>query len=168
MDNPLGKSNFSIAYGIGISVHNLYSNCMPSNIDSTGKPSGKTEFKAIPDSIKHQNNKISLFYADIPVEIRFRTKKSSNNFKFAVGFKIGYLLQSHIKYEGDRQDNIQGTIKYKTYDIPNIEKLRYSVTARIGFSKYSIYGAYSLTTLFKGNKGPEMFPVSVGIAITPF
>ena len=169
MDNPLGKSNISIAYGIGVSVHNMYSNCMPVDVlDTALKPIGKTEFRAIPENIKYENNKITLFYGDIPLELRFRTKKTPNNFKFAIGFKVGYLLQSHIKYEGDRLDNIKGTIKYKTYDIPNIEKLHYSVTARLGFGRYSISGAYSLTTLFKGDKGPEMFPISVGIAVTPF
>jgi len=169
MDNPLGKSNFSIAYGIGVSAHNMYSNCMPFEvIDTAGKPTGKTDFVAIPDNIKYKINKLTLLYGDIPVEIRFRIKGKSENFKLAVGFKVGYLLQSHTKYIGDRLDNITGDIKYKEYNIPNIEKLRYSATARIGFGRYCISGSYSLTTIFKGAKGPEMYPISVGIAVTPF
>jgi len=168
-DNPLGKSDISLAFGIGVSVHNMYSNCMPFEIvDTAGKATGKTEFTAISDNIKYTKNKLTLLYGDIPFEIRFRTKHYPNNFKFAIGIKAGYLLQSHIKYEGDKLDGKSGTIKYKSYDIPNIEKLRYSVTARIGIGRYSISGAYSLSTLFKGDKGPEMFPISVGIAITPF
>jgi len=168
-DNPLGKSNFSIAYGIGVSAQNMYSNCMPFEVlDTAGAATGKTEFIMIPDNIKYSKNKLTLFYADIPVEFRFRTMNAKDNFKIAIGFKAGYLVQSHTKYKGDRLDNIAGTIKYKVFDIPNIEKLRYGVTARIGFGRYNISGYYSLTTLFGSGVGPEMFPISVGIAVAPF
>ena len=168
-DNPLGKSNFSVSYGIGVSAHNMYSNCMPFEVlDTAGIATGKTDFLAIPDNIKYKKNKLTLFYADIPVEFRFRTKNAKANFKFAVGFKAGYLLQSHTKYEGDRLDNITGDIKYKVFDIPNIEKLRYGITARIGYGRYNVSGYYALTTLFNKGVGPEMFPISVGLAVAPF
>jgi len=169
LDNPIMNSNFSFAFGIGISIHNLYSNCIPTEVlDTSGKPTGVTEFLAIPDNIKYKKNKLSLFYTDIPLELRFRTKNSSNNFKIAAGFKVGYLLQSHIKYEGDRFDNIEGTIKYKEYKIANIETLRYGVTGRIGYGRYNLNVYYALTNLFAEGKGPEMYPISVGLAVTPF
>lgn len=169
LDNPLGNSNFSLAIGLGISVHNMYSNAMPfEKMDTAGNMLGETEFLKIPDNISYSKNKLTLFYTDIPVEIRFRTKNVSDNFKVAVGFKAGYLMQSHTKYQGDRLDNIKGDIKFKQYDIPNIEKLRYGVTARIGYGRFNVTGYYSLTTLFAKDKGPEMFPISVGVAVTPF
>lgn len=160
LDNPLGKSNISIAYGIGVSAHNMYSNCVP-DLDSTGK----SYFLPI-DDFNYSKNKLTLFYTDIPVEIRFRTKKNTDNFKFSIGFKAGYLIQSHTKYKGDRLNNVVGT-KYKVFDIPNIETFRYGITARIGYGKVNLFGYYSLTNLFKKGKGPELFPVSVGVVVTP-
>ncbi|OPZ99595.1 MAG: hypothetical protein BWY70_00928 [Bacteroidetes bacterium ADurb.Bin408] len=168
-DNPLGKSNISLAFGVGITINNLYSNAMPFEVlDSTGNVTGKTEFLNIPDNIKYKNNKMTLFYVDVPFEIRIRTKNAGDNFKFNIGVKAGYMLQSHTKYEGDRFDNIAGKIKYKEYNIPNIEKLKYGVTARIGYGKYNVSVYYSLSKLFTAAKGPEMYPISVGIALTPF
>jgi len=169
LDNPIGNTNFSFAFGIGISTHNLYSNCIPFEVlDSSNKPTGVTEFLAIQDVYKYKKNKLCLFYSDIPVEIRFRTKNAGDNFKIAVGFKAGYLVQSHTKYEGDRFDNIEGTIKYKEYRIANIEKIRYGITGRIGYGRYNLTGFYSLTPLFSKEKGPDMFPISIGLAVTPF
>jgi len=169
-DNPIGNSNFSFAIGLGVSVHNMYSNCIPfEKRDSLNNPLGETEFVEIPGNIDYKKNKMTLFYGDIPLELRFRTKNSGDKFKIALGVKAGYLIQSHTKYIGDRLDNLKGTIKYKEFNIPNIEKLRYGVTARIGYGKFNISGYYALTSLFDKGKGPEdMFPISVGVAVTPF
>ena len=53
-------------------------------------------------------------YVDVPLEIRFKTKADAQNqsFKFAVGFKGGYLVNSHTKYKDSGG-------KIKIYDIKN-------------------------------------------------
>jgi hypothetical protein len=191
-DFPIGQSNFSFAVGLGISCHNLYSDAWPvretvkdsSNIPYGYSFTGKTVFAKLPDTasgleVGYKNNKMTNVYLDLPIEFRFRTKNEGQKFKFALGFKIGYLLSSHTKYRGDDllwdyadhtwSMNSSEMIKSKMYKVPNLEFYRMGPTIRIGWGWVNISAYYSLTKLFKKNSfnGPEMYPISVGLTITP-
>ncbi len=189
-DIPIGKSNFSFAIGAGISCHNLYSNALPvreSVVDTSVAFgyvfTGKTIFQKLPETVGttevgYKNNKLTSIFIDIPVEFRFRTKNQGQKFKFALGFKAGYMLSSHVKYRGDDLGynyvgqswslNSDETVKWKTYKVPNIETYRMGPTLRIGWGWVNISAYYSLTKLFKKNKSyTEMYPISVGLTITP-
>jgi hypothetical protein len=182
-----GKSHFSLGIGFGFSVHNMRSDATPVNetkFDSTsGKfiTTGNTVFEEIPGmvnnrTITYNNNKFSLTYFEIPIEIRFRhMNQKKKAFKFSVGGNIGYLVSDHTKYKGiqyagDISDPNLGTatVKYKTYKISNLNPMEYSATVRLGYGMFNIFGTYSFSKTFKNNKGPQMFPLSVGISITPF
>jgi hypothetical protein len=189
-DIPIGKSNFSFAIGAGISCHNVYSDAVPfrGTVTDATQPSGysfvdSTVFAKLPSTIgsteiKYKNNKLALVYVDVPIEFRFRTKNEGQKFKCAIGFKIGYKLESHTKYHGNdiRYDyatrnwvlNSDNDLKIKTSRVPNIEAYRLGPTIRIGWGYVNVSAFYSLTNLFKKGKGPEMYPLSVGLTITPF
>ncbi|MBN2172764.1 MAG: PorT family protein [Bacteroidales bacterium] len=155
-----GESNFSFSPGMGIGVHNLFNS---SQIRTT---TDSTYFQPIPDSINYKKSKFVATYLDIPLELRF---KSKSDFRFAVGFKFGFLLQAHTKYKGD--DYLEGNTQrviYKKAKINYMEKNRYGFTARIGYKWFNLYGYYQLSTLFEKNKGPEMYPISIGLTIIPF
>lgn len=192
-DIPIAKSNFSFAVGAGISCHNIYSDAWPvketvadtSNIPFGFVYTGKTIFSKLPSLVgttetDHKNNKLTEVFVDIPIEFRFRTKNDGQKFKFALGFKVGYLLSSHLKYRGDDVSfnnaaqcwvlNSDQTVKTKMYKVPNIETYRMGPTFRIGWGYVNLSAYYSLTHLFKKDKNPnyDMYPISVGISITPF
>lgn len=177
---PFGTSNFSFAPGIGIGCTNLYSDAMPVKsytIDTiTGAKDfdGTTVFKRIPatavdgQKISVKNNKFTAIYLDIPLEFRYRTKNSA--FKFYLGGKIGLMLSNHNKYNGTNfyENSPTGTIRYKEYKIANVEAYRYGATVRIGWKWIQAYGYYSLSHLFKKDKGPDMYPISIGITVSPY
>lgn len=188
-DFPLGKSNFSFAIGAGISCHNLYSDAVAvkeSAVDTAAALgysfTGRTVFQKLPEMIgttetSYKNNKLTAIYVDVPLEFRFRTKNEGQKVKAALGFKVGYLLSSHQKYRGDdmvwdyatqswgmRSEDL---VRHKNYKVPNIEVYRMGPTVRVGWGWVNVSAFYSLTDLFKKNKGPEMYPLSVGLTITP-
>jgi Outer membrane protein beta-barrel domain len=164
MYNLLGKnSNICFSSGFGLSMENINMGTQP--IDSAGK----TLFYNIPSNIDYQKNKISLTYVDIPLEIRIRTNpnKKRKSFKIYFGGKFGYLINNHIKYIGE--DFTTGKwIKYKTYNLPNIDPFRYGLTARLGFGKLNLSGYYALNTLFNKNKSNEIYPLNIGISLFLF
>ncbi len=164
-NTPFGKSNFSFSAGLSIGSHNLYSDAIP-EIDTTNK----TIFSPIADSIDYSKNKLTVAYLDIPVEFRFKIKnKNDKSFKIALGFKAGRLINSYTKYRGD--DYLFGTDKklnVKFQDIKNINLYRYGITGKIGYEWINIMVYYSLTNLFEKDKGPEMYPISVGISFASF
>ncbi len=166
LDNFIGEhSNICLAAGLEISSNNFF-------IDATPElNAGVVTFVNIPYSINYKKNKLTTTYLEIPFELRFRTNKSKRedkSFKIFLGFKVGYLISNHLKYKGDAFDGSGKKIKIKQYNIDNIEKYRYGVTARIGYGKFNITGFYPLTKLFEKDKGPDITPVSVGLSLFLF
>ena len=164
-DYRFGKSNFSFAFGAGIGSHNFYSNGMV--VEDTAGNSQLLPFGDLYPGKSYKRNKISFTYVDIPLEFRLRTKKE---IRAALGFKLGFLIDSHTKYKGDDFLDTEnpGELFIKMKDVPNIENFRYGVTARFGWKFINLTGFYSLTGLFKKDQGPELYPISVGISLMPF
>lgn len=171
---PIEKTNFSFILGVGISTHKLGSKSYLSVNNQ-----GISEFTPIPgsylgtdneeQSISINKNKLSVSYLNVPLEFEFKTKK---DLRLAFGLKFGTLLQTHTKYKGTsytpKFTTNGGEIKVKEYYIDNIAKTRYGITARFGYKFINLYGFYSISKLFEEGKGPEVFPVSIGISIVPF
>jgi hypothetical protein len=163
-DYRIGKSNFSFAFGIGLGSHNLKTDALV--VEDTNNVSNFYPISSLYPGTSYKKNKISYTYFDVPLEFRLRTK---SDIRASVGFKFGFLIDSHTKYRGDDYLlNSGGNIHFKVKDVPNIEKFRYGITGRFGWKFINLTGFYSLTNLFTKNKGPETYPVSVGISLMPF
>lgn len=73
------------------------------------------------------------------------------------------------KYKGDDYLSANNDLViYKKKKINYLEKNRYGFTGRIGYKWLNLWGYYQLSTLFQKTKGPEMYPISIGITIIPF
>ena len=157
---PFGKSNFSFAIGLSISVHNLYWNYMFKGSDDS------LQFVKIPDSIGFNRSKLTLPYLEIPLEFRFKTKSKVS---VAIGFKVGYMIYGHSKWVGD--DYLfytNNTLRYSVKDIKNIERFAYGPTLRVGYKWFNLNAYYSLSKIFSNGKGPDMYPITVGFVLMPF
>ncbi|NOX45548.1 MAG: PorT family protein [Chlorobi bacterium] len=155
-----GESNVSFSPGLGIGVHNFYSSSL------TVTENDSTYFQAIQEGVSYKKAKFTATYFDIPLEFRFKSKAE---FRFAIGFKFGFLMKAQTKYKGD--DYMGGNtnlVIYKKGRIPYVEKNRYGFTAKIGYKWLNLYGYYQISPLFVPGKGSEMFPVSFGLSIIPF
>jgi hypothetical protein len=161
---PIKKSNFALAIGVGLGMHNLFSNGVLSDTSSVSFLALVPEKDANNGDIDYKKSKIGLTYLDFPAELRF---KSKNGIRFAVGAKVGVLLNAHTKYKGD--DFTDGTkTKIKESDLPNFESWRFGPTLQIGYKWINLTGYYSVTKIFKKNFGPDIYPVSIGISLRPF
>lgn len=172
-DYVIAKSNFSVAAGVGFNSHNIHMEGFPIEyaIESGGT------YTKLDDTFfaeKEINvNKLSTNFIDIPFEVRFRSNPYKNGKRMAasVGFKLGWLVQSHTKTRTDEDlyyNGINFRRKVKTYDIPNLTKFRYGLTARVGYANFYLNFFYSLTPLFIEGKGTEAVPISIGIGVSPF
>lgn len=153
----IAEGNSSFGIGLGISNHNMYSNSRIDNIKAD-----TIVFTPIAESYKR--SKINLTYLDIPFELKLRFK---NDMKLGVGFKIGYLISSKEKYVGDTPEQAtRVTIKTKT--IGKTEPYSYGFTLRVGYKSVNLFGFYQISQIFNKGRGPELYPISVGITLTPF
>jgi hypothetical protein len=164
---PLRSTGLYFAVGTGFSSLNYHYNL--TSLNSFFDANGNTKAFVIPDSVNYLANKLSVTYVDIPVELLYSSQavKRSKAFKAAIGFKGGFLVNSHIKYKNEVNGEV---VKSKVNHIKNIEKFRYGVTARLAYGPVGITAFYSLTGLFQKNKlllnnlpVKDMSPLTVGI-----
>lgn len=154
------KTNFSIGTGAVLSMHNLYSNMLIEDLSAD-----TTKFTKIPEGVDYKKNKISIAYLELPVEFKYTTK---SQFSFAMGMKIGLPINTHTKYKGKNPNGNGKEIKVKEHNIKGINDYRMAATMRIGYQWISLFASYQLTTTFDKDKGPDLYPVSVGISISPY
>lgn len=157
-DRPLGRSSFSIGYGLGIYTHNFSSNAdFIYQLDSNN---ARVTTIIQPKTIPYVANRYNERLIEVPIELRFRTKAKSS-FKLMLGGKIGYVMADFKK-----TDDKDGRIR--RYDIKNVNKLRYGINFRIGVEKICLTGCYYISEVFT-NKGPKgIHPFSIGLAIIPY
>jgi hypothetical protein len=152
---PIGESNFSFAIGVGMGFHNLYSKSVIEDIKAD-----TIKFMRLPDTVAMKRTKLGLSYIDLPLEFRFKTP---SKFRAAIGVKVGYLVDAKVKYKYGKAD-IE-----KAKQVSNVEKFRFGPTVRVGYSWFSVFAYYSVTKIFRKNRGPdELYPISVGITFLPF
>ncbi len=162
-NTPIPKSNFSFSMGAGFTTHNFHSNGV---FDTITGNNALRPFRSLYPGKSYEKNKISVTYFDIPLELRYRAK---NQIRASIGFKFGFLLDSHTKYRGyDYLYETSEELKVKHHEVRFIEKVRYGFTARFGWKFINLTTFYSLTGLFKDGHGDEMYPISVGISLMPF
>lgn len=181
MNRPLGHSNFSLSFGLGLSSHNLYSDAVPIlGKDVNNKPDGSIQFIKLGNyagkTVEYSINKINITYIDLPIELKFKTRaEKKKTFKSSIGFKFGYNISNHTKYRGE--DYIEENDDYVTIKKSNIKyinNLHYGIIARIGYGRYNLMAYYSLSKLFEdgklkyNDKEYQIYPISIGISIIPF
>jgi hypothetical protein len=163
---PFGKSHFGFSIGLGLMSHNIYGNFVVDKVGDT------TKMVKIPDSVSYKRSKMNIVYVELPLEFNLKTK---SKFSAALGFKIGMMIGSKTVYVGDGgiktyyyESSNTSRIRVKTMGIPNLEQFSYGPTFRIGYKWINADCYYQLSSFFNKSRGPEMYPISVGLVIMPF
>ena len=102
---------------------------------------------------------------NIPLEFRYRPP---NGFKFTVGARAGLICEISQKYKCSDPAIPADTAMYKNLLVKNKMKYNIDVYARIGWKFVNVYYSFQPTPLFANNKGPKIYPMSVGISLSIF
>ena len=156
-DIPISTGPFSFGIGGAISSHNVFSNALAVTSADTAYLS------PLPNTYSYKKNKLVTTYGDLVAELRLRTSLDKHNraWKFALGVRVGTLMQVHSKIVDDIG-------KYKNYNFFNVTKTRYMANARIGYGRWGVSAFYSLTPLFENVKDSNIIPVSLAITLSLF
>ena len=163
-DVPIQSSNFSFALGGGLGIANYYTNAeIQSRTTLEDTLTLQSFFIPVDGTRDIKRNKLTITYADIPFEIRYRSNpdKHGYSWKVAVGAKVGYHVQTKSKI-------IENSKKVKTYDFPNYEKWRLGLNMRVAYGRVGVNAFYSASSIFDDGKGEAINPFSVGITLMPF
>lgn len=113
-----------------------------------------------------EKNKFRSTMLNLPIMLETnigRTAKKS--FHLAVGGMASYRVGSKTK-QIFSQNGSDYKVKNRT-DF-NMNPFRFSAVARIGYGDFTLFAAYSLTPIFEKDKGPELYPFTVGISLLSF
>ena len=155
------KLTFNLGFGVGLDNYNFEKE---NTLINKGLDTLNNKILIFSnDTIEYKKSKLSVNYFDIPIEFMYRSHKEKKKaFMFALGGKIGLLIQAHtkVKYKKDGE-----TIKEKLHSNFFIEPFRYGLTTRIGYGGLNLFGYYSLSKMFKKDKAPEMTPLMLGLTL---
>jgi len=154
----LARQKFGMMTGIGLRWNNYrFSN----NVVLSGDSSSIYGYYDY--SRDWSKSKLVVNYLTIPLLFEYQTNRymRKNSFHVTAGMMFGWRYASHTKmlYFDD------GRHKPKEWDSFHLNPFRYDAMFRIGWGIINLYANYSLNTLFKEDKGPELYPFAVGITL---
>ena len=160
---PVIRSNFGFVTGLGFEMTNYHFD----NNNNIRKDDLAGFIVDTTYTFNTEKSKLSATYLTLPVILEFQIPAGRRSKRFYLGGGViaGVKLGSHSKVvyrdSGKKQ-------KDKVRDDFNLSPLRCGVTARIGYRALRVFANYYFTSLFETNKGPELYPFSIGLVITRF
>ena len=152
------RGNIGLITGMGFSMNN-YRFDNPLTID-------KEDGLIVPVSLDPEGlkkSKLYVSYLTVPLLLEFQIPV--NDFSNKIFISGGVIGGVNI---GSRTKIKQDSSKTKDKGSFHINPFKYAATARVGLGDISVYAVYNLSPLFKDDKGPELFPFSIGISLINF
>lgn len=168
MNKPFKSDpRWSVAFGLGISTSHIFFSKTNVGIDAT---TTNLPFTALDSANHFKKYKLATAFLEIPLELRFtmHPQKDKSTWKFAVGAKLGTLLDAHTKGKTlqDKSGNTVLSYKEKIARKSYFNSSRIALTARAGIGNFSLFGAYTLTKFLKDGAGPDIRPFQIGVCIS--
>lgn len=165
-DFPISNSHFSFAAGLGVNSSNIF---FDKQVAVMNEASSKIEFRNL-DTLAapfYKRSKLSTTYLEAPFELRYFANKENRNrgFKMAIGMHVGLLVDAHTKTKHSGP-GISDLIVEKVSTTRYVQKWRFAPVLRIGWGNFSVYGTYSISSLFNDGAGPVVYPYSIGVSIS--
>jgi hypothetical protein len=123
-----------------------------------------TPISAMTSGISYKKNQLSTSWFRIPLLLQFDSKqnKRGGSFHFSMGAIGAIKMGSHTYQKWESGDVVY---KSTTKDDFNLNPFKADATVRIGYGYLNFFVNYSLTSMFRNNEGPHVYPVSAGITL---
>jgi len=157
-------SHFGLVTSLGVQFNNYRFHLYNSN-ELLDNELAKSWFPRVEQPNSRINKaKLINFYLNVPVmlELQLPDGRGRKGIYLSGGVIGGLKINTHTKIVYDYR-NVN--YKHKHNRDLGLQMFRYSYMARAGYKNVGIYATYSPMSLFKKNKGPELFPYSVGLTL---
>ena len=153
------RKTFGVVTGMGISF-NDYAFDLPVTME---KEDGYGMIVPVNISEEYSNvkkSKLHVNYLTVPLILEVKTplRMGSSNLYLAAGAIGSLYIGSHTKFKYYNKN------KQKLKSNYHINQWKYDLTGRISFGDFTVFANYSMTSLFKDEKGPEIHPLMIGIS----
>jgi Outer membrane protein beta-barrel domain len=155
---------WSVAFGVGVGNSNMY---FKNTVVDIKAKTNKLPFNNV-DSINHfKKYKVATTFLEIPLELRFTADpvNEMKSIKFAVGVKVGTLLNVHTKGKTllDKNGATVNSYSAKETGKGYFNSTRLAATARIGYGNFSLFGSYQFNNIFKDGVAADVKLVQIGL-----
>ena len=143
------------------------------------------------EDISIRKSKLSVMYLTLPLLFEFQTNPWCNksSFHFGAGMIMGTRLLSHTKIYYNELNKDHTLVQWdprtqqyvaaftstspdgpktKNYDDWFLNPFKFDATVRVGWGVVNLFATLSVNTLFRQDKGPELYPWSAGISLVNF
>jgi hypothetical protein len=153
------RKTFGVVTGMGISF-NDYAFDLPVTIEKDVEKGIISPKDITLDNTNVKKSKLHVNYLTVPLMLEVKTPLRMGSSRLYLGGGVigGLYLGAHTKYKYENGNKE----KYKSNY--HINQWKYDVTGRIGFGDFCVFANYSMTSLFKESKGPEIHPLMIGIS----
>lgn len=158
---PIAKEKFGILTGMGFEFNNYD---LDNGVDIV--TTGDSTFGFENTNKLYSKNRLKSTMLNVPLMLETNIgKDAKHSFHLAAGGLFSYRVGSKTKqkYSENGKD-----YKVKNRNDYNMNPFRASLAARIGYGNVTLFANYSLTEMFEGNDGPEVYPFTVGISLSSF
>lgn len=152
---PIVKHRVGLVTGVGFKWNNY--NFRNSNV--VLHPDSSILYHTVNDTIDFSKSKLSVFYLTVPFMLEFQVPVQEKPMYLAAGVEAGLKIGSRTKMKSP--DGIKNRYKNDFH----VNPYTLALAARLGYDAFGIYASYNMTTLFKADEGPELYPFAMGITI---
>ncbi len=168
MDFPF-KTNPKISIGIGAGISSDQIQFKRTYV-GIATNSATLMFTDQADTNHFKKVKLTTAYLEAPIELRYvaNPMNSDHSFKWALGVKVGTMLDAHTRNKEfeDKAGNTINNYKMKEASKRFFNTTRLVGTARVGYGHFSLYGSYQITNLFKEGVAPAIHPYTIGLTLS--
>lgn len=160
--NFVPRNNFGLVFGLGLEYQRFRFDKKHTSITLNDNK------EVVPFHINPawnvKKNSFKTLYVTIPValEVQFPARYSQRMYVSA-GVMGGIRVFSRTKIVYKSQEGEKE--KYKNTDDFSLLPVKADLIAKVGYGAISVWGSYTLTPMFRHNKGPELHPYAIGLGI---
>lgn len=160
---PITKYSFGLATGAGIRWNSFN---LEQNVNLVESENNIIIGEPIDSNIEElRKNKLNIAYVKVPVVLEYQTPIKSRKLYFGAG-----IFGEIRAWSKQKQVYIIAGKKHKAKKVDDFQlsPFRYGVSARVGYGDIGFFVEYVLSPIFKNEKGPEVYPVMLGIRFVDF
>lgn len=157
------RNNFGMVIGLGLEYQRLRFD--KKNVSITLDDEDRVIPRTLDPDWNIKKNSFKILYLSVPVmlELQFPARKY-RRFYIAAGAMGGIRLLSRTKII---YRNSEGAKKRdRRTDDYSLMPVKADLIARVGYHCWNVWASYTITDMFRSNKGPELHPYSMGLGFT--
>jgi hypothetical protein len=143
------------------------------------------------EDISIRKSKLSVMYLTLPLIFEFQTNPYGNktSFHIGAGMVMNTRLSSHTKVYYDEFNTDYTLVQFdpetrqyeprytaispdhaKVHDYGDwfLQPFKFDATVRVGWGILNLFATFSVNSMFREGKGPELYPWSAGISLVNF